>query len=852
MSETAAVTNPVIKDSETGILYEFRLENGRFKLSPVDSESSESDIEVAANWPAVTRLSDGQNVDAATLNKPIEELAERTNYLYDKIRVFDRYNPLAAVVVSDVKLDPSDTPALGDVVYMDPDRLCRKALATSDLLDMFTASGSSFAVGVLSARSGLSGSITMFGRVGLAASSYDLAKMVEDGETYRDGVYYLSGRQAGRITATPSGPRVLVGQFYRSTAASSSGKIPGDFALVHVEARDFAEAHVHRSYGLVGLPAGEQACTEDAPGGRHVFLGYSTDPLANESRGSDYDAVVAPRLVFTGEWLLHDSHKYEFVLCGSEGRDAAIGVTDDDGNLVLRFGENPGVYLYWKNEDTDAEGLIQFTAFKQPKALENGVYVELRPDPSLEDGSTLVYSCPPDSEDIDVRKWSQGMTLPDAGRGWRDLTADEIARFENDGRRVPKFVYNCGFDASLQAFYPPVPLQSAALMMNGVELASNRFGDTYAYSLEPDSVYWYDDGWDNAPWPVNYTTRGSTVGDWEERRLVLHFTKATTTETGPVTSLAARKGSGLRIYRCGSDEESGVGDLEIDFDPTGNVDDANLEGYKVVKAGKDGRLLTGPVVERIVAGSGIMVTRWGSSPQGQGTVVISAKSGGLQGPFEEVALQNAKQDLVGMFPYVRLLGWSSSESASNTASAFILKFHVPYDNAAGVYRVHLSGSVFGLTSYTGGDARYAGLQLRYSILPDLNPVGDGTTAAAANVQDDLVGNDGVRPLEIPLVSRTGTAGAEYTAFDPVFVHTDDGSADVVGSSYAAFGDPLPLLSECKSYADAHPSVVEAQFGVQPGHTVAVRIARGPVLSGVSEYTGSIGFMNLRWFLERVS
>jgi hypothetical protein len=146
--------------------------------------------------------------------------------------------------------------------------------------------------------------------------------------------------------------------------------------------------------------------------------------------------------------------------------------------------------------------------------------------------------------------------------------------------------------------------------------------------------------------------------------------------------------------------------------------------------------------------------------------------------------------------------------------------------------------------------RYAGLKVDYSILPDLNPVkdDDSGTYESANIQDDLISPDSSRVVEIPVVSNIEDSVFSYIAFDPLYVHTVDGEEDIPGKKYEALGDPIPSAEECKKYME-RKSI--ATIGVKPGHTVAVRISRGPVVSGVAEYTAPIGFMNMQWALERV-
>ena len=831
-----ATTTLLLQDTGTGTLYEFKLNNGSLKLSPVDqSGEGGSDIQVASSWPPVGRYRNGQAVSADVLNGPVIDLEERTNYLYDKLRAFDRNNPFAAVIISDAKLDPSDTPTAGDIVYIDAStKTCRKALATAELLDRFTSSGSAFAVGMVVSRSGTKGGVALLGRVDMSSPSYSLSRMVEDGETFRDGIYYLSAKQAGKITAHPTGPRVMVGQFFGKSRTVDAGAVHGDFAVIRVETRDFSEAHTHLSFRLAGVPAGDQDITGTGSSTKNVYLGYAPNAIVANPTLS---GVVTPRLVFSGAWLSDDEDiGYTFVLGGAQGASAAISV--GPGQHMLEFGYNPSVYLYWSREG--ASGEVEFTAFNQPMEIERGMFVELRRDEDLTSGNVVLdYASDDTNITDDIRTWN--LTLPEAGRGWRDLSASEKAAFPAGS--VPAFVYNIGYDSALMNAYPPIPEGGASLVVDGVEVMM-RYDGHGLYSVEPDSVYWYGDKPGQAPW----------VDGGSPRQISLNMVRSVSTETGPVVSIRARDGSGIRVLRCGTNDTADVGDIELDFDPTGDAEDTGIAGYSVVKEGAGGKFLKGPVVERIVAGPGIRVNRWKDNPRGQGTVVLSTAAAGLQGDFEEVALQNAKQDLVGMFPYIRLLGWNS-QSGGNVNSAFILKFHVPHDAAgddpAGAkYKVDVSCSVFGTSEYSGSSVLAAGLRLEYSILPDLGVSG-------ANVKDDLIstengtGDKKYRDVAVKLVSSmdTGSGTVSYKAFDPVFIHTDDGSEDVEMEAYKALGPAIPEATECGEQGSINDT-----FGISPGDTVAIRVSRAPISSdfNLSEYTGSIGFMNFAWSLRRVA
>lgn len=814
----------IIEDDQTGSQYTFRLSGGKLLLEPYGSHDDQSGILVAMNWPSVHELSDGQDVSAETFNKPINELSERTTYLYDKLRTFNRNNPLATMIMADAKLASVDSPVVGDFVYLDATtKEFKKAIATEDVFDSFTLAESSYTSGILIKKEGSKGTVVLAGRLDMTISGLSVDNMLEKDEEFRPGVYFLSSSEPGKMTAFPQGPRILLGKF-----------TGGDFALIRIHAKDFGEAHVHRSYILAGVPAGEQHLTSDDPSGIHEYRGHSPDQFAQNGNPDNH---VYPRLVFTGEWLLDREYAYDFEL-QSHG-----GSTPPD----LKFSDrDSSVWLKWTRGDGKTDR-VQFTSFDKPVELQDGSGVRVSLQCGCSDNDTL-YDYTPDAGD---RTWST-MLFPDMAQGWRSLTNDEIVRYKKlhpdvGDDALPKFVYNIGFDRSMQAYYPPVPAKSASLVMNGVELASERLGGDFVYSIENDSIYWFDDSWDHAPWPTNYVSRSNVPEKWERKRIVLHFIRTASTETGPVMSLRGAPGSGVRVLSCGSGDEADVGDLMIDIDPLGDVVEDNLPGFKVVKAGGQGMFKTGPVVERIVAGSGIALSRLGGSPLGQGTVVISTLDSGLRGDFEEVALQNAKQDMVGMFPYIRLLDWV--DGASNIPSAFILKFHVPYDNTNNLFAVHVSMNVFGLQGYVDGRTRNAGISLNYNILPDLNPVeGDDGTYASANVKGDLISPDAPRDLEIPMVSSIDGQLVTYNAFDPVLVCTNDGTEQITGKKYNALGKPIPNIDECGQYAREHGVDI---VGVRPGYTVAVSISRSGVRSGSTAYTAPIGFMNMRWEIERI-
>lgn len=410
------------------------------------------------------------------------------------------------------------------------------------------------------------------------------------------------------------------------------------------------------------------------------------------------------------------------------------------------------------------------------------------------------------------------------------------------------FRYNIEMDEDFNSEYPPVPAKSGSLMWNGIELESDEFfGDKAVYSIGPDSIYWYDNVMYRTPWPRELLNDSENNDLAEEQRLLFHYVSSFHSETGPVTSLRPAPGSPITVKRCGTLEDAVVGDLELDVDLLSDVFDSNESGYKAVKASKHGKLLLGPLVEKLIAGPGIEFQQTVGQPAGQGVVTISATNASYAGEMDTIALENAKEEIVGMFPYVRLLGWDAGES--NIPTGFMVKFQVPTSIVDDVYRVKLYATVFGEESFSGQpQPRTAGVTMTYNILPDWVPIsGRGVETASLNLKDDLISPDNSVAVDIPFGISDGS-DYDYKAFDPILIHNDPSIPNVAGKSYQALGAPLPTEADCSGYLATHVIGTSA-FGVRPGYIVSVKFSRSAPSSGLP-YTGRIGFINLRWSLVR--
>ena len=408
-----------------------------------------------------------------------------------------------------------------------------------------------------------------------------------------------------------------------------------------------------------------------------------------------------------------------------------------------------------------------------------------------------------------------------------------------------RYDYVMGLHQEVDFHYPPVPAKAAGLFVNGVEMEGGAlFPDNPTYVLGKRTIYWMKDDDDNRPWPKSVDNRYAVIDDpVRDKMMALYFVVGFQCATGPVTSLTTAPGAPLKLYSFGTNDEATTGDLMIDAAIDFNVRDSKLKGYIVPKAGRGGKLLAGPVVERIKAGPGVVVTSDPGCPDGYGTVTVGLDDGSMRSHFNEIALENAKQEKLGLFPYVSLLGYSSSM----TPSGFTMMMRVPsHINKDTDYNLFLRMVMFGTVGYTGSIQQAAGIQLDYNILPDY------TDDVYSSLKTGLLVPTDSRRIAVPLGHSLQGQPWTYTSFDP-FVATNDPEAlkDVRSDICVPFSElPIPDKSE-------FPLSISNKVKLKPGYMVAVRISRIATPTGnadvtYSPYVGPLGFLSMEWTLRPVN
>lgn len=718
------------------------------------------------SFPAAPALTEGLHVSAEDLNTTINPLIERTAYLKEHLDVLETDGTLTAIRMKNITLPPEIAVA-GTPVYFDGTHW-QLAQAGAMTLGEVEVDVASFVVGIVETSS----TIVMAGKSTVINGT---SLKLQSGEIFEEGPYYLSAQEAGTVTKVKPAVAVYLGTFFTA------------FCVIMPSFRDNADAHLHYGIPLSNQPAGSVS-------GFYLY-GFRYDADASPSK-PDYATLVlttglssfssavplsyvlnvlyTPGVSYTVDWVANDG--------GTEVDSGLLtidlGVVADPYDVIYTLDATRGVSVFFR-----------------------------RPANPAVDNSTTVY--------LAAKVFT--ISVPDDVVGW--IPADsgdngtqtqpplfDLPTNMVDPTKVALYVYNIGFDEALAPIYPPVPLGTCSLILNGAEMWEATKFKNSSFAATTTTLLWVDV--DSRPW-----TDVSEVGPLEPQAL-LSFVRRSAGNTGVVTSLASGEGSPIRFRRKGSSEEASSGDLEAFLNLTLATGVEDLPGYLVVKEASDNVLKRGPVVEKILLGGGLTFEPVAGYPAGQGVVKIASEDASLAGSFDNIALENAKQGKVGMFTFVAI---PSKTTVNGPGYGFTANFQIPYKTPADTeYQVRLIATVFGDKGVTGGVAQTASLKFSYSILPDSNnetvSLEDARTGACVRGTYAVTFPDG------------------YAAYDPVKIGNGDGEL---------LGDLLPADGEISYLATAV---------VKNGDSIGIKFESG---TGAADYTGNLGFMNLRWQLVQV-
>jgi hypothetical protein len=853
----------------------------------------------------------------------------------------------ASLSITEQPLNADDPPVINDFVFFDPDtNTCSKARAEVlvSSLEPFTAAGlPAYAVGIVTSTDGTQGTIVMRGRLDI--SGVTLSAIMESGEVFRDGPYYLSNVEDGKITANPRGIAIYLGYF----TASSSDPTLGNFAILDPQYKDLFEAHLHQNFAMPGQPSGDNEIVSAV----QVVRGIKPDDY---QPGGPEDGMEPPiRLFVFGKWTGVNNPVYTFRMEASDDTMATARIfwsTDDGSDDSFPGFDDPDEVGY-DPDFGDTIG-VRVPAYETPIAIgSKGLVVVLEKGgavsgyPAADFDVMLETAVPVTEREFTVQ-------VPDRIRGWLPKWVRELSsytgtgtdptyqlylfgRYQNPGARATETItvevtsagdfalgtvdldikdktgavidsfsgvpfsggapniisagdfdlylivskydaagavaatttaaltdewqfdfvdeapnasyeYNMDADRSLSPFYPPDPLTGIVLELNGVGQAARDFfvPGIGSHLANLRTIFWYPDAEGEAPFPKDWETLVDPGSPEFAQYLQVFLTRRRVGGSSLVSSIAAAEGSGIIIVDAATGEEATTGDLVVDAGLNFNLVNAGLSGFNVVKGLSGSDLQTGPVVEKILAGSGVSITEGDPTKPGQGIVRITSSSNDTRGEFSDIDLVNCKYERVPgkLFSYIKFL--SHTAGGSNVPSAFTARFRVPL-TLTGKFKVLFFASVFGLEDVaiaaSALDTQFAGFKLTYNVLPDVVVEGDPTTPVFVPRNLLASGPTGVLEREITLAGDIpfGKLGTGYTAFDPILIHNDPSLSDVEGQVIGVTS-PFPAGGE-------DPETVTA------GDLVAINFERvdpdaGHQISGF-EYTAQVGFINLTWRLDEV-
>ena len=235
------------------------------------------------------------------------------------------------------------------------------------------------------------------------------------------------------------------------------------------------------------------------------------------------------------------------------------------------------------------------------------------------------------------------VTTPNtAVRGWLPANNTYFPGWTT-GVQIPttaKFGYNLTHsgDAALFGNFPPSPTDSAVSVQGGLTVTpSPMFINSYG-------VWWLDDTYGNAPWPVDYsvTTSAADIQYWA--------THATTTVSATgVTSLIGRAGSALAIEVVNSGGSGATsGALQLNVPTLLPVSNGADDSHLAVKSTTGNASTKGAVAARIKAGANVAITAThGDGSAGYyGTLTIAANTGTGSGDTASLVLLSSAVNTV--------------------------------------------------------------------------------------------------------------------------------------------------------------------------------------------------------------
>jgi len=273
-----------------------------------------------------------------------------------------------------------------------------------------------------------------------------------------------------------------------------------------------------------------------------------------------------------------------------------------------------------------------------------------------------------------------------------------------------KFFYNVDGDATLSAVWPPYPVQSSILYIDGVAPHTSQL------CIDNEGIFWFDRTEDGAPFGYRFPEVDCPDGnEWTThyngeilpKEALLYYTiLASNTDEAVVQSLTPKDGSMIKLTNE-SGETATSGRLVIDAEFAVS-DDSPVDGSYVVKDFDAFAIKKGYVVEAIKTGPLLDISS--TVTEGRGIVTISAADfGGVREGepdmvfADDILLERHKDTFYKVFP--------PSRPSAMTGKVFIPTF-LPTSNGE-TYSINLFAQI---VSPSSGSVSLPDLTSNYKVL----------------------------------------------------------------------------------------------------------------------------------------
>jgi hypothetical protein len=786
--------------------------------------------------PAVRKIKDGETVEQATINVPIDQLTQREQHLYEK---FNEILNKSVLISFNQPIHPSETIGINElsIVYYRKDEYGEgvakgvTGFTSSKASSMFTPKESNYSFGLLKNVYVENKSVDIFTE-GLCELDIDLddpVRGVIKDESFEVGPYFLSPKYEGKITKSPSGIPVYIGY------AINKRKF-----LLHTNVDEFSQFFINYRYHLLDRVAGEPTLSQ---GVWTITLKEYQDP-AQYVDGSGSSVGVAVSNVSTGytgtpsRGILRDTYTITVTASGNISA-ARFSIDSASSSFLTKTNQQINSNLLVIENSTgndiklDFSGSTNFTlgsrwkltVSTQPRKLGWIPAESARAIPP--DGAVFYYNIP----------------------GISDISEDTGLDYYLDGDDE-KVEYEKDEALELKKYIPPVPANFIQLYVDGLLVRFNDAFDTSGvFSVNEYGLWWHSNADGTQPWsssypqgslgaPHKWSTSIKAAVASTRKRMFASFSKFNPAlRTQLVSSLVGfntdtnKSANFIKFYSADNvNQTAGTGDLLVDIiapvhavgykanvvDPQDITDDfvypgeatpqeaarsSTFSSNRAVAAlkysKKDGALKVAltPVVSGLEGSGGITITK----DPATGNHTIGYLSEGYTGYVDSIEPINARLEFRGLTSYIKL------PIPTTTPYGLIGKIVIP-KGSTNNKALRLVFHLFGDTAIAENTTpRNVAFSFEYSGISASN----SRVPSNYNIVDNSSYSPSTNPIEFSLISSPQA----YTAYTSVKISDN--------------------------------FIIPADF-IREDSVINFKIQRVSVIAGLNSYLGNVGLLGVYW------